>query len=357
MRDKHLHIAHDSELLRSIHRKVEKELNMPKSVFRAILWSKMVFYVTMIVLFYWLLYVITDPMLFIAAFVAFGFSALLFAFNFAHDLSHGTVFRKEKWDDLGFILIYALNGAHGEAWKQRHVESHHFAPNVEHYDSDLEISDIIRVIPNSKYLWFHKFQHIYAPLAYTTYSLFWILIKDFTILYSGSSKSFGHHLSFWVQKVFYFTYLLALPIMFSHQSWTIVVTGFLVMHMMQSLFLLLTFFMTHHVEGLEYPTVSDDGVINTSWVMNQIKSSNDMHPYSFTANFILGGFNNHIAHHLFPHIHHIYYPQLNRILYRELLENGIEPNQTSYWGGIVSHLRLLRKMGNEEEPGVELYPS
>jgi linoleoyl-CoA desaturase len=148
--------------------------------------------------------------------------------------------------------------------------------------------------------------------------------------------------------MFYVTYLFALPIMFSEQSGPVVVAGFLVMHLLQSLFLLLTFFMTHHVEGLEYPTVGDDGLINTSWVMNQIKSSNDMHPFSYAANFILGGFNNHVAHHLFPHVHHIYYPELNTILYRQLIANGIEPKQTTYWGGIVSHLKRLRRMGKKE---------
>jgi linoleoyl-CoA desaturase len=61
--------------------------------------------------------------------------------------------------------------------------------------------------------------------------------------------------------------------------------------------------MTHHVEHTEYPSVQN-GVINSSWLMNQVKSSNDMYPFSPAANFIFGGFNNHTAHHLFPHIHH-----------------------------------------------------
>jgi linoleoyl-CoA desaturase len=109
--------------------------------------------------------------------------------------------------------------------------------------------------------------------------------------------------------------------------------------------------MTHHVEATAYPTTDEKGNINSSWLMNQIKSSNDMHPFSSAANFILGGFNNHIAHHLFPHIHHVHYPALNRILYPILLKNNIMPNQTSYWGGIVSHLRLLKRMssGNKKE--------
>jgi linoleoyl-CoA desaturase len=106
--------------------------------------------------------------------------------------------------------------------------------------------------------------------------------------------------------------------------------------------------MTHHVESTSYPTTDEQGYINTSWVMNQIRSSNDMHPFSQLANFILGGFNNHIAHHLFPHYHHIHYPAINKIVYQVLRDNHIEPNQTTYWGGVLSHLRLLKKMGHPD---------
>jgi linoleoyl-CoA desaturase len=243
-------------------------------------------------------------------------------------------------------------GAHAEAWKQRHINSHHYAPNVEDYDSDLKITKLIRVIPDSGYFWYHKYQHIYAPFIYTTYSLFWIFIKDFVILFSKSEnkerKGIKYFLSFFLQKSFYLTYILFLPLLFSYQDWIIILVGFLLMHLIQSLFLLFTFFMTHHVEKTEYPTTDENGYINTSWLMNQIKSSNDMHPFSEIANFILGGFNNHIAHHLFPHYHHIHYPELNRILYLTLTNNNIVPNRTTYWGGIISHLKLLKRMGYAE---------
>jgi len=189
-------------------------------------------------------------------------------------------------------------------------------------------------------------------LAYTTYSLFWIFIKDIVILFSKddytSKKGFHYHFSFWLQKTFYLVITLLLPIIFSLQHWSIVLIGFFCMHIFQSLFLLFTFFMTHHVEATQYPVTDAKGYITTSWLMNQVKSSNDMHPFSPTANFILGGFNNHIAHHLFPHYHHIHYPQLSRILYSILQEHHIQPNQTTYWGGIVSHLKLLKRMSYVE---------
>jgi linoleoyl-CoA desaturase len=165
-----------------------------------------------------------------------------------------------------------------------------------------------------------------------------------TLLYYFQKKDFAYHLSFWSQKTIYVIIILVLPILYSQQTWQVVFIGFLFMHLTQSLFLLFTFFMTHHVEETTYPTTDKQGFINTSWLMNQIKSSNDMHPFSETVNFILGGFNNHIVHHLFPHVHHIHYPNLNKILYEILEKNNIKPNQTSYWGGIISHLRLLKRM-------------
>jgi linoleoyl-CoA desaturase len=348
LRDKHIHISNDSELLKTIYKQVEEQLTINKSNFRWKIWTKFIFYFISSIICYSLLYTVKSPPVFILCFVLYGFISLLFAFNFSHDFSHNTIFKSKKLNNLCFIFIYTIVGAHAEAWKQRHIHSHHYAPNVEDYDSDLKISKLIRVIPNSEYLWYHKYQHIYAPFAYTTYSLFWVFIKDFVILFKPDeyteSKNLKYHLSFWTQKSFYLSFIILMPLIFSSQAWYSVLIAFLLMHLSQSLFLLFTFFMTHHVEKTEYPITDEEGYINTSWLMNQIKSSNDMHPFSETANFILGGFNNHIAHHLFPHYHHIHYPKLNKILYSILQTNNIQPNQTSYWGGIVSHLKLLKRM-------------
>ncbi len=358
MRDKHIYIAKDSELLKFIYRQVAERVHFDKRYFKKMLWLKFFVYFSATSLSYAALYLVNTPLAFMGCFVIYGFSALLFAFNFSHDFSHNTVFKSSKFNNLCFVLIYTLVGAHGEAWKMRHIHSHHYAPNVEDYDSDLKISTLIRVIPGSRYYWYHQFQHLYAPLAYTSYSLFWVFIKDFVILFSKdeykATKGLGYHASFWMQKAFYISFGLVLPALFTMQPWYIVLSGFLLMHLLQSLFLLFTFFMTHHVEETAYPTTDAQGYINTSWLMNQVKSSNDMHPFSETANFILGGFNNHIAHHLFPHIHHVYYPRVNKVLYEVLLQHGITPNQTTYWGGIVSHMRLLKKMSKKKNPTLNM---
>ncbi len=353
MKDKHIHIAADSELLKLIHQEVNAKLVIDQQAAARFLGWKFAVYFSLTLLSYLALYSIDSAPLFVSCFICSGFCALLLAFNFAHDFSHNTVFKHKQWNNLGFIFIYTIVGAHAEAWKQRHVNSHHYAPNVKDYDSDLKISKLIRVIPGSDYHWYHRFQHLYAPLAYTTYSFFWVFIKDFVILFSGdeytSIKGSRYHLSFWVQKLSYLTYMLLLPLLFAKQSWGVVLTGFVLMHLLMSLFLLFTFFMTHHVEATAYPVTDENGFITTSWLMNQVKSSNDFYPFSKTANFIFGGFNNHIAHHLFPHIHSIHYPALNIILYDVLIAHHIQPNQTTYIGGMISHLKWLRKMGQQED--------
>ncbi len=352
MKDKHIHIAEDSELLKTIYREVDNKLHVDKRKFNQLIWLKFLTYFLLTVFSYSLLYIVQNEITYIFCFIVYGFISLLFAFNFSHDFSHNTVFESKRLNNFCFTIIYTMVGAHAEAWKQRHIHSHHYAPNVEGYDSDLKISKLIRVIPNSKHLWYHKLQHLYAPFAYSTYSLYWVFIKDIVILFSSdeyaSRKGFMYHLSFWSQKTVYFLFILIFPFLFGTQAWYIVLLGFLFMHLFQSLFLLFTFFMTHHVEETKYPTTDKNGFINSSWLMNQIRSSNDMHPFSEATNFILGGFNNHIAHHLFPHIHHIYYPKLNVILYDILIQRGIKPNQTTYFGGIASHLRLLKRMSYRE---------
>ena len=194
---------------------------------------------------YLTLYMIVSPTGFILCFVFYGFASLLFAFNFAHDFSHNTIFKSKNLNNICFTIIYTIVGAHAEAWKQRHINSHHYAPNVEDYDSDLKISKLIRVIPDSQHYWYHQYQHWYAPLAYTTYSLFWIFIKDFVILFSKdsytSNKGFRYHVSFWLQKICYIGIVLVFPILFSLQHWSVVLIGFFCMHIFQSLFLLFTF--------------------------------------------------------------------------------------------------------------------
>lgn len=352
MKAKHINTQAHTELLKLLRQHVAESMSNYRYNITFHLFAKLGVYGGLSASSYCLLLQSQTTAALILWYVVYGFSTLLFAFNFSHDFSHNTVFQNKRLNNFCFTAIYTLVGAHAEAWKHRHLHSHHFAPNVEGYDSDLQITTLIRVTPNSKHKLYHKLQAWYAPLLYSSYSLYWVLIKDLVLLMRNvevpTQFTLRYHFNFWLQKTVYILLVLVIPYTYGTHALSIIFAGFLAMHLLQSLFLLFTFFMTHHVESSNYPTTDKDGLIQTSWLANQIKSSNDMHPFSKTANFILGGFNNHIAHHLFPHIHHAYYPMINRTIYPILMKHGIIPNKTSFWGGIVSHLRHLSNLSKPQ---------
>ena len=182
MKAKHLKNDAHSELFNAILKRINGTLVMDKNKANRYFLFKALFYCSLALFSYISIFTVTNPILYILNFILFGFITVLLCFNFAHDLSHHSIFKRPFWDNLVFEFIYTLVGAHPEAWKKRHINSHHFAPNVEHFDTDLAITGLIRVLPNSKLKWYHKYQFLYAPFAYMSYSLYWVFIKDFIVI-------------------------------------------------------------------------------------------------------------------------------------------------------------------------------
>ncbi len=187
MKDRHINIIEDSRLLKKVIAEVDNGLKANSTAITILLIVKFCVYSFLVVFFYSLLFSTENQLLFFMAYIAFGLSAVLFGFNFAHDFSHNTVFKNKNINNAGFTILYTLVGAHAEAWKYRHIHSHHYAPNVKDYDSDLQITDLIRVEPDSPYKWFHRYQHWYALITYMSYSLYWVFIKDFMIYFSDKT--------------------------------------------------------------------------------------------------------------------------------------------------------------------------
>jgi linoleoyl-CoA desaturase len=61
---------------------------------------------------------------------------------------------------------------------------------------------------------------------------------------------------------------------------------------------------------------------------------------------LLGGLNYQIEHHLFPRVCHSNYPAIS-VLVKEICQDYRIPynEHASFWAGIRSHFRWVRKMG------------
>jgi linoleoyl-CoA desaturase len=84
----------------------------------------------------------------------------------------------------------------------------------------------------------------------------------------------------------------------------------------------------------------------------QAEATKDFAPASRLANFLFGGLNTHLIHHLFPRVCHIHYPALTRFLREAAAESGVPYHNESFLAAIAAHWRFLRAMGRQARPGV-----
>lgn len=286
------------------------------------------------------------------AYWALGFSSILCALNFAHDAAHHALTGNRKWDDFIFELVFNWQGANGYLWKIRHNHSHHAYPNVDDCDADLQVNGLLALSPNQPLRKFHKYQHIYAPFAYMLYTLLWVFYKDFVLFLKKKQANieFKEHpprewIKFILYKQLYVIIYIVVPYQVTGLPLRQIILGFVVMHFLVSLFLLFTFLISHYVEGIVFTNPSEDGALHNSWARHQVNVSVDFHVQQFWAGCIFGGFNAHVAHHLFPHVCHVHYPHITRIIRKKLEKHDVPYHAVSYWGGIVSHLKFIRRQG------------
>jgi linoleoyl-CoA desaturase len=331
----------------------------------AALWMKIIFLISLLGLSYAALIHARSFEVLLLSFTVFGFTFLLLGINIGHDAAHNCVTGNHRVDSIIFQLIFGLQGLSGYVWKMRHNFSHHIFPNIYDNDTDLELSKLILLSPKEKQLPIHRYQHLYAPLMYMFFSLSWIYYVDFAMLFQKKHANLrlgriplAELAKLILIKLAYFCIFLVLPITLTGLPVLSVLLAYLFMNIFVSIFLAFTFFISHHVlETRHAEAKQDNTLISTSWIRHQIVSTIDFSTDSEFGNFIFGGFNLHVAHHIFPDVSHIHYPELTHIIRETLEEHKLDWYKSfSFMDGVVSHISLLKKNGRgefeEEEEGV-----
>jgi linoleoyl-CoA desaturase len=292
----------------------------------------------------------------VISYILFGWIFLVIGINIGHDAAHGCVSGNKKLDNFIFQMIFGLQGLSGYIWQIRHNNSHHIFPNVEGSDTDMEITKMILLNSKQKIYSFHKYQHLYAPFLYMFFSLGWIFYDDFILFFKKEQANlkFGkipviEWLKLFLIKITYLFTFLAIPFFSNSFSALAILAAFVIMHFTVSLFLTFTFFISHHVMEVAYTKLEENSeLVTDSWASHQITTTIDFNPESRIANFLFGGFNLHIAHHIFPDVSHIYYPAITRIIRETLDENHVSWYKSfTFFRGISSHLKHLKKMARE----------
>jgi len=278
-----------------------------------------------------------------------------------HDAHHGTYSANKKVNQFMGYILEAIGG-YSVTWKIQHNELHHTYTNIAGLDDDIDSIKLLRFSPRQPRYWYHRYQYLYVWFFYMLMTLVWMTTKDYTqvIRYRQHDLLVKHKVSLkqalfriTLFKLFYYGYIIALPIIFSGMPWYYVIAGFFLMHFTAGLFLSCIFQPAHIVSSSEFalPAGTDKRTMASSWAVHEIENTTDFAPRNKVLTWFVGGLNFQIEHHLFTGICHIHYPRLaplvRSVAKRFGLAYHVEP---TFLKALADHVRMLKKLGRVDVP-------
>jgi linoleoyl-CoA desaturase len=277
-----------------------------------------------------------------------------------HDANHGTYAPNKKVNTfIGFIL--EIIGGYTVTWKIQHNVLHHTYTNIAGLDDDIDSIILLRFSPRQKWYWFHKYQYIYAWFFYMAMTLYWMTAKDYlqVVRYKQHDLLIKQRVSLQqalfritLYKIFYYGYIIVLPLLFAGMPWNYVIIGFLIMHFTAGLFLSCVFQPSHIMETSAFASpVTTDGKdrMEDSWAVHEVANTTNFSPHSRILSWFIGGLNYQIEHHLFTNICHVHFPKIAPIVKATTIAFGLPYHeQPTFLIALKEHAKMLKKLGEGE---------
>lgn len=321
------------------------------------LWAKMVFLVFLFVGSYLSLFFIPmPPWAMWLVCVALGVLIAAVGFNISHQAAHGSLSPSPKVNRLwGFS--FNLFGMSDYMWMIKHNVSHHAYTNIYANDEALKEDETMRFSKDAKWYPRHRYQHLFGPLAYGLFTVFWFAWLDIDKLMrynAWGSKSPKPHpkkevFIFWFTKVYYVVAFIVLPNVFLPISFGQWVIGFLTMHFVSSILITNILQVEHLNEKVKIAEVGDNNLVTTSWAVNQLEGTSNFKTNVFFQ-WISGPVNYQIEHHLFPTIAGCHLPAISKIVEAKAREHGLQYQCfPTFTAALISHYKQLKELG--KKPG------
>lgn len=283
--------------------------------------------------------------------VLLGLAASGIGFGIQHDAGHGA-YSSRPWINKLMALTLDLLGGSSYLWHWKHVSYHHTYVNITGHDTDIDLGGIVRLTPFQPRLIFHRWQHWYVWPLYGFMAIRWHLFSDFQEVIAGKigGRPFPRPrrwdlVTFIAGKVVFIALAFGLPLMV-RPLW-VVGMYYVVATLALGTVLSIVFQLAHCVEEAEFPMPDERTArIENAWSIHQVETTVDFSRRNWFACWLLGGLNFQIEHHLFPRICHVHYPDISVVVEQTCRDYGVKYQEhTSFWAGILSHYRWLRKMG------------
>jgi linoleoyl-CoA desaturase len=200
----------------------------------------------------------------------------------------------------------------------------------------------------------HRYQHIYAFFLYGLASLSWVFIKDYVKFFQHQlgghyRKTFPRKEIFrlFIYKAIYYTLFLVIPLLVVELPWYWIIFGFLAAHFLEGFTLAIIFMLAHIIEGTSFPEPGPDGKVNMPWADMQMHTTANFAIKNPVVNYLFGGLNFQVEHHLFPKVCHIHYSKISKIVKQTAKDHNLPYLEyKTFFGAIASHTRLLRQFGH-----------
>lgn len=320
----------------------------------AAMWAKVSFFMAGFILIYALILSNRfEPLTMLGLAVLLGMFGAFIGFNVSHDAMHGSLSASGRVNDFVSNSFYML-GASPYVWKITHNLIHHTYTNIPGHDEDLEVAPgLVRICPDEEVNRVQRYQHWYAFLLYGLASLSWVLRKDYKKFFQekiGQHDNSNHprreYFNLFFYKALYYFFFLVLPLIVLDITWWQLLLGFVLGHLAQGFIIGLVFQLAHVVEDMDFPVPSEHGTIEENWAVHQMRTTANFARDSWLVNFLCGGLNMQIEHHLFPKVCHIHYVAISKIVKRTAEEFGVPYiEKVTFFSALQSHYRMLRKLG------------
>ena len=313
---------------------------------------KMIIYPALYILFYILLLTKGSSLFwFNTCYGVMGLLVTLIVFNIVHDAVHHALFDHPPANKRAACLLDLLGG-NSFVWGKRHVLYHHSFTNVPGWDIDIQQTKLLRFNPGQEYKKVYRYQHLYMPVLYLFYSLNWILVRDFKDFFSTRSLvkqktciPGREYLKLFIFKTLYLINLVLVPVLVLPHAWYHFLSAFILMHWLTSFLTLLVLLPSHLDEDAQFPLPDEHLRMADTWAIHQLKVTNDFGTNQPVLNFIMGGLNHHIAHHLFPTLNHNIIPHVTQKVVEATSKRGLPYKCYTLRQVMLSHFKLLKKSG------------
>ncbi|XP_065178893.1 delta(6)-fatty-acid desaturase fat-3-like [Sycon ciliatum] len=237
-----------------------------------------------------------------------------------HDMCHSR--NSAYCDKVGPWLSAVVAGLDDGWWSEKH-NTHHVLTNHVGIDPDIDNRPFLFLWapPKSMDTAMRPFQHIYFLMLYSLLYVSW-RIQSVQRIWAGGDKFEMARMSI------NYIWLLCLPLSVSIMS--ILISGFLVAIVVT---------LSHESEDMKTSH-------EPSFVKNQFETTRDIVCPDPVTEWLFGGMQYQLEHHLFPTLPRYKYWRLVPVVRRWAKDNGIEYRADGLWGMLCMHVNTLKSVGS-----------